>query len=184
MGRRRRDGQEPGREELVGVAGGVATTSREASGNVSEHLLSLQLTHGNRAVATIVQRKGNKAASTDAPGYKKPKEKKGPPAKKEENFAPSSPRINGTLDVVKGLAYDYWEGKNGKSMDLDKAAIHMEDVWLRTDAEGAAKAVALNVARIWKENSEPKRYAFWMKVHSGEIKPKAPKPEPGSDRHF
>ncbi len=59
MGRRRRDGQEPSREESVGVAGGVATASREASGNVGEHLLSLQQTHGNRAVATIVLRMGN-----------------------------------------------------------------------------------------------------------------------------
>jgi hypothetical protein len=147
----------------------TATLERPAGTNVRDHLLSLQRDYGNTAVTTIVQRKGSQAASTDAPGAKK---KKGPAAKQEEDFAPKSTRHNGTADQLRAVAYDYWQGTNGKSMDLQKAAEYLEDAWLLTDNDGQARLMAMNIARIWKDWSEPKRYAFWMKVHTGEIKPK------------
>jgi hypothetical protein len=166
MGRRRRDGQGPGREEQL-AAGAPAHISeaRAGGGNVRDHLLSLQRDYGNGAVTSVIQRKGGG--------------KKGPKPKHEENFAPTSLHYNGTKDVQKSMAMDYWQGTNGKSMDLEKAAKYMEDVWFLEDDDGQARSVALNVARIWKEWSEPKRYAFWIKVHTGEIKPK----EGGSKRH-
>jgi hypothetical protein len=179
MGKRRveRGARRADEREAVGAAQPTVV----GRGNVADHVLNLQREYGNSAVTTMVQRAPkSRAASTDAPGSKKGKDKgkKGPA---QVNYAPTSLHYNGTLDQQRSAADDYWHGKNGKSMDLEKAAKYMEDVWLLTEGDGPARAVALNVSRIWKEWSEPKRADFWMKVHTGEIKPKV---EDLSDKHF
>lgn len=169
MGKRRIE-RGPEHDELVGV--GAAPPTSAHGTNVADHVLGLQRDYGNNAVTTMVQRAPkSRAASTDAPSAKKGKGR-GKKAPVEENYAPTSLHYNGTLDQQRSAAMDYWHGTNGKSMDLEKAAKYMEDAWLLTDADGPARAIALNVSRIWKEWSEPKRAAFWMKVHTGELKPK------------
>ncbi len=180
MGRRRRGEQGPGQEELLVAAGGAATSTK-APGNVGDHLLTLQQTHGNRAVTTIVQRKGSKAASTDAPGYKKPKP--GPKAKAEVSFVPDpDPTITGSEIEMREAAENYWKRSEEPVRVWRQKAVHLyEQLWLR--APGPAKDIAMNIARLHKELGDAKRYDWWMEVHHGHIKPKAPKVEPGSDQH-
>ncbi len=175
MTKRRQSGQRPGREELLVAAG----TSARAPGNVGDHLLTLQQTHGNRAVTTIVQRKGSKAASTDAPKYKKVKGKPAPP--KVENFAPTESKINANIDVIRTTARNAMNGTGGEKLDLKKAVKYLEELWYRTPGK-PARIVALNIARLHKDLGDAKRAAFWMKVQSGEFDPRAP--EDMSDKQF
>lgn len=176
---KRRVERGPGRDDELARIGGAPPTGT-GRGNVADHVLGLQREYGNAAVTMVVQRAPkSRAASTDNPGYKKRGKGQKPPV--QENYAPTSLHYNGTLDQQRSAATDYWRGTNGKTMDLEKAAKYMEDVWLLTEGDGPARAVALNVSRIWKEWSEPKRAAFWMKVHTGEIKPKV---EDMSDKAF
>ena len=170
MGKRART-----KDELLADRSGspVALRERSEGRNLHDRVLRLQRDYGNNAVAAmVVQRKGAKPGKGGKGG-------KGGTKKPPEDYLKGIPHYNGTADQQKSLAMDYWQGKNGVSMDLEKAAKYMQGAWFHTADDGQARAIALNISRIWKEWSEPERAAFWMKVHTGEINPRAD----GSKRH-
>jgi hypothetical protein len=184
------------RDEVTGGAA-TAVVDRPAGRNVRDHLLQLQRDYGNTAVTTAVQR--DRAASTDAPGYKAPK--KGPAAKKkgpsdEEKYVPkpdSTLSSNSVGDLVQwgNDAVEHAESAKGTAKDIknqhdtwyEKAVRYYGQAWLKMPSK-PGRQVAMYIYKAYKAWGDASAAAFWLKVGSGEIDPKAPKQEDMSDKSF
>lgn len=154
-----------------------ATTDGRA-GNVHDHLLDLQQSHGNTAVAGVVQRR-ERAASTDAPGARK----KQPPKKEAAptSYAPTeaNPKFSSwaTPDLSARAAQ---ESQSTVKNSLYFAAELYEEYWFRTKDRG----VAMNLYRVYKQLGDGPRTEFWLGVANGSIKPGQPASEDMSDKEF
>jgi hypothetical protein len=160
-----------------------AKKAEPARQGVRERLLSLQRSHGNAAVTVAVQRRET-AASTDAPGYKAPK-KKAPPKKEAaaEDYAPTArdPGLaNWELSALstEGMKFASMDGA-GKN-ELSRATELLEEYWFRSKDRGGA----MQIARVYQKLHDDKRYAFWMGVSNGSIKPGVKPAEDMSDKAF
>jgi hypothetical protein len=187
MGRR---GHERDDDRAQGVGTAVAEPGKQR--NLHDHVLGLQRDYGNAAVTTAIQRKGSGAASTDAPGYKKPKEKPKKPGKVEDYTPEPDPTLSSmSAGELTAAGLDAWQkpdankitDKHQRDIWFEKAARYFEQAWLKTPGK-AARAIALNISRVYGDLGDSKRKAWWSKVHTGEIDPRAPQAAPGSDQHF
>lgn len=149
----------------------------QPSGSLSNHVLNLQRDYGNAAVTTVVQRKGgkagkaSKAASTDAPGYKKKKvEKKAA----EADFAPkemgeaTKGREVGWL-INQGNTYkasgESSKTPAGRKAMFDRAAGYYLGVMWISPTPGNAQYLT----NLYKVSGDKARYDYWMKVQTKQI---------------
>jgi hypothetical protein len=150
--------------------------------NVNAHLLSLQRSYGNAAVAGVVQRKPrDRPASTDAPGYKG---KKVAPPKKEpeqEDYSKEAhhPKYADWTDENLSVRAKSELDQNAKNSWYFAAELY-EEYWFRHQNRGAA----MGPWRAYKKIGDTKREEFWLKVMNGAIKPGQPKQEDMSDKSF
>lgn len=170
MGRRRRDGQAPSREELVESAGGVATASRTGSGNIGEHLLSLQQTHGNRAVTTIVQRKGSKGGKAAVKG-------KGSGKPKVVSYFPEyDSSLQGTPGEMRSAGLSMIASDDPGRI---RRGIHFyEQAYLRTDGKDHRSDGNI-LYNGYKKLGKTEQAAWWQGVSNGTIKPFAAEDQTG-----
>lgn len=167
MGRRRRDGLGPSREELAEAAGGVATASRKASGNVGEHLLTLQQTHGNRAVTAIVQRKGTKG-SVKGKGSAKPKV--------VSYFPEYDSSLRGTAGEMRSAGLGMIASEDPGRI---RRGIHFyEQAYLRTDGKDHRSDGNI-LYNGYKKLGKTEQAAWWQGVSNGTIKPFAAEDQTG-----
>jgi hypothetical protein len=142
------------------------------AGNVHDRLTSLQRSHGNQAVTTMIQRDKKRhhslgAASTDNPYYKKPI-----PAAKQADFWPSehsSPafakRDDRWIEYVAKLEYE-----NGK--DKKRAALYQEELVFRHPADvGYVKTILAIRLHLLYASVDPERSAYWAKIAKGVLVP-------------
>ncbi len=169
--------------------GGTVQVEPPGAKNVHDHLLHLQRDYGNEAVTSVVQRKRSKAASTDAPGAKKKvAAKPGKQAPAEASYAPTD-HIPGLADVstsdLSQDASDFMSRKDGNTEgNLERASRDYLELWFRTPGK-SSRSYATQLYRCYRDmKGEEKRAAYWSKVASGEIDPKAPKQEDMSDKEF
>lgn len=184
MGRRTLEKRGRSQDEIVEI-GGTAGMPVKAAGNVGDHLLSLQQTHGNRAVTTMVQRKPReRPASTDAPNAKK-KKKAVPKAPGIQNLAPTSPNPKFSDWKDSDLtARARQESESTVKNSLYFATELYEEAWFRTKNKADSKTVAMFLVRVYNKLGDAKASAFWELVHTGKFDPRAPVKEDMSDKQF
>lgn len=171
---------------MKGSAPGGATTAKRARGgtNVHDHVLNLQRDYGNAAVTGVVVQRRPKAASTDAPGYKK--KKPAPPAKKAAeptDYAPTAPNPKfSTWDNAALSERASHESEATAKNSLFFAAELYEEYWFRTKA----RQVGIYLGKIYRKVGDEKRAAYWTGVATGSIKPgeKKAADEDMSDKAF
>jgi hypothetical protein len=173
------------REELLGASlRGRTTLDRPGSKNVSDHLLTLQRSHGNAAVTVVVQRerKSRWAASTDAPkGTPKP-EKPAPKAPAAANFFPTSRNEkfkneskNDTLRD-RGLEYANMKDKNSASLGTELLEEYWFRVYLNKPPASDSRSIAMNLGRAYTTIGDTPRKDFWFAESR-----RRPDPAPGAN---
>ncbi len=114
------------------------------------------------------------------------KGKKGPaPAKKPtiENLAPTAanPKFSSWETGDLG-ARARQEMDSTVKNSLYFAAELLEEQWFRQP--GASRAIAVNLARVYRKLGDTKSEAFWVLVHTGQFDPRKPVEEDMSDKAF
>ena len=185
MGRRRHGDHDDLLLKASGPGGAATATAVRARGgtNVHDHVLHLQRDFGNAAVTGVVVQRRPKAASTDAPGYKKkaPVKKKAEPV--VEDFRPKTGSKEYTPSKWPDERIEGWlkdHEADAKGLDLKSMGAMREELYYRHPDWRRG----LDLYRIFNRIGDKKKADFWLAWFNSKGHLLDAKPEDMSDKAF